>query len=161
MTTTSPTVIWRVNAYEPDWMPADDFTAVCDWLRDNHALHLANADHDLTVVDVDGHREIHGHAKNGTPTSVPLVTEPPQITRPQVPHLEQLQAVLAKHCRADLPAGPLTVFGDCLAEEAADLRPGGYCCYDCTRATPAEAQYVAWPCKPVREAAALSGVTPW
>lgn len=157
-TTLEPT--WRIHAYEPYWMTQADHAAVCDWLRANDVIAYASAGHDVEVLEVDGRRVIRCTNDVGEQTTVPLVADVPDIARPIVSHLQQLQAALEAHYRADLPA-PVMVLGDCLAEEHAGLRPGGGYCLQCSQDSRPDVMYVAWPCPATAEAAERSGVTLW
>lgn len=150
---------WKIHAYEPFWMPQDTFDAVMDWLRANHIADQSSGSHDVTIAcDPDGTRHIE-YTDGIGPARAPLVADPPDVDRPEVPYLADLQKALSEHHRAAAPS-PLLVIGDTLAAEHANLQPGGAICHECSY-DGTHVSLVAWPCPPARAAAERSGVVLW
>jgi hypothetical protein len=157
------TTLWRFHAYEPYWIPQTAWNTHLDWILANN-IGDASTHHDITVAGdtITYHRATpDGDDYEFTEATVPLLVAP-TIARPDVPHLDELQAALAEHTRATAP-GPLLVLGNALSGEGAGLTPGGAICETCSTSptTQRELNLVAWPCAPVKAAADRSGVTLW
>jgi hypothetical protein len=154
------TAPFKIHAYEPYWLTWDTWDQVIAWINANN-LGDANGAFDVTVLD----KEIHYIGiSDGKPHVAPLLAEPSNIPRPEIPHLAELQQTLASHRRAE---APLLVLGDCLAEEHSGLTPGGAICHDCSYTSERQpdrsddVSLIPWPCKPARAAAEKSGVELW
>lgn len=143
------TVVWRLDAYAPLWLPLSDLVRVVDWM-DANGVERASVAHEVRVEDRDGCRWVvceqvgqgqqHVRRPDTCSLELPLRTDPPEVYQP-CGGTTALQAVLAVHARA-WPAGD----------------PTRILCAECSSAGPVT-RVVAWPCPGVREAAAHAGVS--